>query len=552
MVRSAVLVSFLFFLVLASHISVGQNYVQSKNEKVIGGKKYLIHKVEKRQSLYGIAKLYAVDLNILVIENPEAIDGIKTGQELKIPVEKPKPPVLSQADLDKYITHAVVKGETVYSICYKYQITDQQLFQLNPDARNGLKENAILKIREKNKATATTNTVVPANTNTVVATQTTTTGKDTTPTVIINKEKKNSYNVGVFLPFRLKEGENLNIDELVVNKQNFPATEQLAIDFYEGLVRAADSLKTSDFTINFKIYDVGERDSAQVLKHAQDGNFKSLDLIVGPLYNSSFKIISSEAKAYQIPCVSPLTQQNKVLFESVFTSKTTPANSTLLEGLATFCVDSLRNYNLVLVNSGVLKDQSNIKYFKSLYNEKMQARGLKDTLQEVKGNGAKTLYKTDKLNYFIALTENEVFISDFVTHLNMFAEKKENIRIIGLKKWLALDNLDLEYLNRFGFVYPAAYFIDNENPVIKKLNVAYRQKYFSDPGDHFYYANELGLYYFNLLKTNGPGFCTSLDETPKKGTIFNFDFYHPNNNTGFENRSVQIVRYTDYKLKKAN
>jgi LysM repeat protein len=541
---------FLLFCFLAFNYSFAQNYTVSKTEKVIGGKKYFIHKVEKSQSLYGIAKLYAVDLNVLVIENPEAIDGIKVGQELKIPAEKPKPVTSGTKEPDRYPTHTVVKGETVYSICYKYSITEAQLTQLNPDVRNGLKEGAVLKI-DKGKISVTSYTVCTISTPTVAPTPTVTV-KDTTPVVAVTKGKKGVYNIGVFLPLRLKENETLNIDELVVNKQNFPAAEQMALDFYEGLVRAADSLKTSDFSINFKIYDVGEKDSLQVLNHAKHENFKALDLIIGPLYNSSFKIIASEAKKLQIPCVSPLTQQNKVLFESVFTSKTTPANSTLLEGLVNFCVDSLSTQNIVLVNSGVIKEQSNIKYFKQSYNERMAAKGLKDTITEVRGSVVKALYKADKTNYFIVLTENEVFISDFVTHLNMFADKKENLRIIGLRKWLTFENLDLEYLNRFGFIFPAPYFIDNENLYLKKLNGVYRQKYYTDAGDYYYYANDLGLYYFNLLKTAGPGFCTALETSPKKGTVLNFDFYHPNNNTGFENRAVQIIRYAEYKLKKAN
>ncbi len=547
------LVYFLFFQLCFLNAAFAQTYTPSKIEKTINGKKFYIHKVEKSQSLYGIAKLYSVDLNALIIENPEAIDGIKTHQELKIPIEKPKQAIVTVADFEKYITHNVVKGETVYSICYKYQITNEQLLTLNPDVRNGLKDGAVLKIKEKSK-TVTTNTVTTqtttVQTNTTIAVVI---PNDSLPAIAINKPKKTSYNVGVFLPFLLKESELLNIDELIVNKQNFPPSQQLAIDFYEGLQRAADSLKSSDFSVNFKIYDVGEKDSFSVLKYVKDENFKNLDLIIGPLYNSSFKIISTEAKKLQIPCISPLTQQNKVLFDNAFTSKTTPSNSNLLQGLANFCLDSLYSQNLVLINSGVSKDQANIKSFKRDYNEKLILKNLNDTLPEVRGiNGAKSLYKADKLNYYVVLTENEVFVSDFVTHLNMFADKKENIRVIGLRKWLTLDNLDLEYLNRFGFIFPAAYFIDNDDAFIKKINTWYRQKYYTDAGDYYYYAAETGLYYFNLLKTTGPSFCIVLDDFPKNGNVINFDFFHPNNTTGFENRAVQIIRYNDYKLKKAN
>jgi len=40
-----------------------------------------------------------------------------------------------------------------------------------------------------------------------------------------------------------------------------------------------------------------------------------------------------------------------------------------------------------------------------------------------------------------------------------------------------------------------------------------------------------------------------LDDMPKKGNCINFSFTHPNNNTGFENQAIQLIRYNDYKLK---
>lgn len=535
----------------------GQNSGMSKNTQVINGKKYYIHKVEKGQSLYGIAKIYGLDLNALIVENPEAIDGIKSGQELKIPAEKPKEqtqPTLK--DYENYLTHKVSKGETVYSICKKYEITEQQLVQLNPSVKTGLKENVVLKIKEKEKEkiktiqTAQTNTVSTskATTNTVVTIKKTETEPTEAPIELINKPKKNKYSVGLFLPFHFEGLDHLNIDELVMNKQDFPESEQLALDIYDGLKQAADSLKTDNFSIDFKLYDSGDIDSLVIVKLIKTEEFKNLDLIIGPLYNSPFKIVAAEAKKYQIPCVSPLTQQNKVLFDNVFTSKLIPSNNTLLQGLADYCADSLSKENIVLVNNGNVKDLQNIKVFKNYYNQKV-----KDTLTEVKGvTGAKAVYKADKVNYYILLTESEAFISDFLTQLNIFSDKKENLRIIGLRKWLNYDNLDLEYFNKFSFTCAAPYFVEEEKPCVQKLNTAYIQKNGCNAGDYYYLATDAGLYYFNLLKQSGSAFSTVLDDLPKKGTCISFNFTHPNNSTGFENQSVQIIRYNDYKLKKVN
>jgi LysM repeat protein len=550
--RSIIIV---FCLVVTANV-YGQVSGMSKNTQVINGKKYYIHKVEKGQSLYGIAKIYSLDLNALIVENPEAIDGIKAGQELKIPAEKPKEqsqPTLK--DYENYLTHKVSKGETVYSICNKYKITEQQLTQLNPNIKTGLKENTILKIKEKEKEntkTAQTNTVNVSKaitTNTVVATsKKTENDAERQPIELINKPKKNKYNVGLFLPFHFEGLDVLNIDELVMNKQDFPESQQLALDIYEGMKQAADSLKADDFSIDFKLYDSGDIDSLVIIKLIKTDEFKNLDLIIGPLYNSPFKIVAAEAKKYQIPCVSPLTQQNKVLFDNVFTSKLIPSNNTLLQGLADYCADSISKQNIVLVNNSNVKDIQNIKSFKNYYNQKV-----KDTLTEAKGIiGAKAVYKADKMNYYIVLTENEAFVSDFLTQLNIFSDKKENLRVIGLRKWINYDNLDLEYFNKFSFICAAPYFVDEEKPFVQKLNAAYIQQNNCNAGDYYYLATDAGLYYFGLLKQMGGAFSVVLDDLPKKGTCINFNFTHPNNSTGFENQAVQIIRYNDYKLKKAN
>jgi LysM repeat protein/ABC-type branched-subunit amino acid transport system substrate-binding protein len=556
---------FFFLLIINCLLLTGycfaQNPAMSKDTKVINGKKYYIHKVAKGQSLYGIAKIYDVDLNALIVENPEAIDGIKTGQELKIPTEKPKEQSMpTLKDYEKYITHKVVKGETVYRICKEYNITEQQLTTLNPNIKNGLKENMVLRVKEKDATkvqTVTTHTTSAKTevkeTPVIVKEKETTepvliskTEKDTTPVEVVNKPKKNKYNVGLFLPFHFDDLSTLNIDELVMNKQEFPSSSHMALDIYEGLQQAADSLKTDDFEIVFKLYDSGDIDSLTTIKLTKTNDFKNLDLIIGPLYNSPFKIISTEAKKNQIPCVSPLTQQNKVLFNNVFTSKLIPSNNTLLQGLADYCLDSLKGQNIVLLNNGSPKDIQTIKTFKAYYNQKT-----KDTLTEVKGVvGAKAAYKADKQNFYVVLSENEPFITEFLTQLNLFSDKKENLRVIGLRKWMNYDNLDLEYFNNFSFTCAVPYYIDDENPYIQKLKTAYQQKYTIAADDYYYVAADAGLYYFNLLKTMGAASSVVLDDMPKLGTCINFSFTHPNNTTGFENQAIQLIRYNDYKLRK--
>ena len=61
------------------------NAAKSTNITTINGKKYYLHKVAHAQSLYGIAKIYGIEVNTILAENPSASKGIVVGQDLRIP-----------------------------------------------------------------------------------------------------------------------------------------------------------------------------------------------------------------------------------------------------------------------------------------------------------------------------------------------------------------------------------------------------------------------------------------------------------------------------------
>jgi LysM repeat protein len=616
----------LLVLVCISLSGTAQNDGKSKVIQTINNKKYYIHKVEKGQSIYAISKIYGIELNVIFIDNPDAIDGIKTGQELKIPFAKEAVPVTS-AESDKYTIHKVSKSETVYGICKKYGISEARFAELNPDVKQGLKEGQIVRVGIKgNNSSSTATTATTTIVSTPVTTATTTTfpndsvyiyhtveqgeslygitkkytitpedlakwnpeisagiktgqklkvgekkGKTATTVVVaaqtiidttLVKPKKQNYNVGVFLPFHLNETDLINVDQLVQDKQPFPVTQQITLDFYEGMVSALDSLKSPDFNVSYQLYDVDERDSLRLDKMCTDEKFKALDLIIGPLYTSAFKVVSGCAKNNAIPIVSPVAQQNKILFDNPYSSKTTPANSTLIEGLAQFAVDSCRGGNVVIVNMNrSVTNQATkigkselgmIRGFKVAYNEYLASKysNATDTLKEVLGlAGAKAAYAAGKKNYYVVLSDDQVFLSDFITQLYVFSEKKENY-VMGLRSWVGMENVDPEHLNKLNFTYACPSFIDMKSPLIKKLTIDYRSKYYTDPGDFFYQGYDIAFYYLSSLKAAGPSFYNNLETNQKQGAVMSFNFFRPSETTGFDNKSVQVIRYRDYQFQK--
>ena len=79
----------LFALLIFSSVVV--NSQQISNEIVeIDGDKFYKHSVQKGQTSFGIAKLYSVELNVLYDINPDARNGLQLNQVLYIPFKNPE------------------------------------------------------------------------------------------------------------------------------------------------------------------------------------------------------------------------------------------------------------------------------------------------------------------------------------------------------------------------------------------------------------------------------------------------------------------------------
>ncbi len=591
-----------FILCLISFIFDAQT--KSTDVKTINGKKYYIHKVEKGQSLYAIAKTYSMDVNSILAENDEAIDGLKPGQELKIPFESLLPRQTSAADTNRFVYHKVLKGETIYSITKKYNIEEKKLISYNhPYINSGLKEGDYVIVGEKKKSTTTINTVSlsASDSYTVLSGETvygiskklnvlqddllkwnpeikdgvkqgqvlkialkrlqadvTTLSSNSTPTVIekkdtttIHKSKKTLYNIGLFLPFKLTESESINIDDLARAKASFPQAQSLALDFYIGFKKAVDSLISKDFDVNIYLYDTDDRDSAKIEAICKTTDFKSLDVIFGPLYASVFKIVSKYAKIDHTPIISPVIQHNKILFDNPLVSKLTPSVYSLIESLADYSLDSLSSANLIIVNT-TLKDQPYIKSFKNKYNEGLTSHNktVKDSISEVKGiAGVKGAYVAGKKNIIIVLTNNQVYLQDFITQLNVFSDKKEII-LMGFNSVANIDNLDQDYLNSLQFHFASTNHINFKDSVTRQLAKHYQEFYIGDPSEKYFEGFDIATYYLSHLKTQGPDFFLNLDKNNWSGVSLDFKFYRPDTETGFENRASTIYKYSNYQLQK--
>lgn len=165
----------IFWTVLFLGISLLSLQAQDLKYKTVevNGQTYYEYNVQSGEGLYAISRTFSVSVADILRHNPGAERGLQNGQKLLIPVagenkgqvvspsqsanvpqssQSPRPFQSFQsppADQNTTFQHTVVLGETVYGIAKMYHTTVDEIFRLNPGAREGIAEGQVLTIPQR-------------------------------------------------------------------------------------------------------------------------------------------------------------------------------------------------------------------------------------------------------------------------------------------------------------------------------------------------------------------------------------------------------------------
>ena len=535
----------LFFVVIAS--SCGQQ------------KKYISYTVKKGETIKGIAKRLGIKTKDLLILNPdigrkpvpETLIIIPNNEyqqieETAIPVENNNSIIVSEEIPDEeeeiindFILHKVEKGDTFYNLTRAYNVSKDQLNQLNPSIDSlGLQLDMLLKIK-------------PIEDEDLLVLY-----RDTIQENAVVK-------LAMMLPFRAIEYDTIDAKDIFKTNR----LVNITTDIYLGASVAIDSLKKLGIDIELSVFDTGRKDT-KLDSILAVTDFDNIDAIIGPLYSEEVPKVANRSG---IPVVFPVYSKNQTRFSSSKIIKTFADREVHQKALIDHVLANYANENILIIGDSSATSIRNSDLIKS---KLLQHDSINEALIIYPNQGyirkdyVINALKPDVGNWVILATDKRVISSDVINSLiSLPVEEPEEeedeedekndkesdepemqilpedtvIKVFGIFKSSQFDKIDNNKLAKLGFTYTSDTFTDKNSPEIQLFHSQYLKKNYAYPS---YYATKG----FDILFDIGIRLASGkkLKETFKDGISFRleskFEYSKSLFNTS-SNKGIYIIEY---------
>jgi ABC-type branched-subunit amino acid transport system substrate-binding protein/LysM repeat protein len=537
--------SFLFVLLLFVATSFSYGQVNKNLDKVvIGDLRFILHTVEKNQTLYSISKIYDCSQEEVLAANKNITGVIKKGMVLKIPDHTYRKPQAAKIDENKFTRHQIVSGDNYYQLNLKYGVDEEELLKFNPELKDGLKAGQIILIPIKNKSKAEPEAVTKeAQKNEPPAKE--------LPVPFKTKGSDQTYHVGLYLPISAAVADSLK-----------PTAKSLSfLSFYQGALMAVDQLAKSGIKVKLYVYDT-ERSSSDVDMLVKKPEFLSLDLLIGPVYPQNQKIVSELSAKNRIPMVSPLSTEDKYAKTNPWYFQVNPVKKIRMEATADYILKEFPKEKIIFLESDYGGNET--RQMREYLNKKRgipeAAKGL-TLVYNIWSRGAgelETLLKPDQPNILVMADINEVNVSIAMNRLSQLS-KKYPLILIGVQEFSRMQSIEIENLHNVNLRYLSTYFVNYNIPAVTTFVENFKTEFGTEPSLFAFQGYDMTTFFLKSLQKkekfsqNSPsgGDSELLHTTYHFTKISDFGGYTNDSFTvveysnTFEVKALGVIRHTD-------
>ncbi len=525
--------------------------VMDESLEIKDTEEYIFHVLKEEETLYFLSKKYGIDVVEIEKANPEiTVSNLQVNQVLKIPRRK-SPKKERDFPADSFVYHFVKAGETLYSLMVLYDVSIEEIKEMNPELRWGdLKSDEYIKIPRRSDV-ASEQILLISPTDSLYAAEVLMIADSLPPdhfysdslmsqmdtlTEIVEEPGipfwstlkmrrirpepiRGEIKVAMLLPLDLHWDEVTDTMEIVEGEEGEILPEKVEdadknivnprvvgyLEFYEGVLMALDSLKKEGHSVTLFTYDT-QRDRGRTMEILRKPEMRNVDLIIGPVNYWNLEIVSDFARDNRIPLVSPFSPRKELVYYNPWIFQLTPTYEVEFRAWAEYLSDYYTK-TMILVHNGDSTEYHRIQFLKNeLFRRISEKADLEDLVfKEVIINDSVyvdmgQVLNAEQENLVIVPSDNEAYVSNVVSPL-YYKLPEYDIQVSGMPQWNRFRNIDLIYFHNLNISYFTSFYVDYQKPEMLRFIDSFYRIYRTEPYRILPRGYNLGVYGYDIMFT---------------------------------------------------
>jgi len=536
---------------------------------------YFTHVVSEGETMYFLSRKYGIDVLEIERANPDiSITELQVSQVLKIPKRKEPSTAQKIFTTDSFIYHYVKAGETLYSLSVYYDISIEEIKEINPELRWGeLTYDEYIKIpRRTDSLTEEANVPVDS-----LQIETRLLDPDTLGVPFWSEVKwrrirpgpvRGTIRVAMLLPLDLYwdvEADSLDLlnmdDEGILRKNEDDRNDMINpriigyLEFYEGAMLALDELQEKGYSVTLYVFDT-ERSRERTREILRKWEMEEIDLIIGPVNFWNLELVADFASEHEIPMVSPFSSDREIVRYNPYVFQVTPSYDVEFKRWAEYISDYY-DKTIILFHDGDSTEYHKVQFLKDEIFKKISEKAdLEDVVfKEVVMNDSvfvdmNHVLTHDGENLVIIPSDNEAYVSNVISPLFYLLDQYQ-IEVAGMPQWNGFRNIDLEYFHKLKMSYFTSFYVDYDKPEMKEFILKFREIFYTEPYRVMPRGYNLSVYGYDLVSAfvgaigeygkNIIYFTEELEADPILGP---YKFERINDFGGHVNAYISIIKFS--------
>ncbi len=361
-----------------------------------------------------------------------------------------------------------------------------------------------------------------------------------------NPNEKHAIKVALLLPFYCNE---IEFDSLGIQVTSVSEKSKLAIQYYEGVQMALDSLDHAGIKLELTVFDT-QKDTDRVQDFMATVTAKEADVFIGPVNNNQAAAAGKMIDQKHQVIFSPLSSSYNLASNNPNFILTNAGLKTHCEQLAIYINANYPAKKIVMLYRRNESESVYASYFKSI---------LKTKVIELTEKNDSSFYHVD--DFLSVIDNNIVIIPSFDEEfINLLTKKlfeltdNYKITLFGMPTWTEMETLRLDYLQTLNTHITSSFYSNDSLISFIKFRDKFKQNYSSRPTEYSYQGYNLVLMIGNLWKEYGNKWSEHFPiQYQGLGVTYNFQAVTLNGNTSadfIENKSVFILQFKKNKLER--